>query len=435
VGLAGVIGCAAMAGLPGTTGFISKEMMLKEIFQMGQAHEHLGLLAITCVVLTSLIKVVFSARIALVVFWGPETEVVRHHFHAPPRALAMPPLLLAIGSVVCGLFPVLWEIPFNLLAVEGLHAPMAIHLTLWHGFTRELAVSAALVVVGLLLFFVGHRAAWGWARIPGPLEFDRHFEAGLEGFSKFTKTLTRVLRADQPLDYLPLLLVFVVGIVGGHLLWTQGAGELWDAAFGSAAWPAWYSLRAFVAALIALAVLGVIALRNWTTQLIALSVAGFLICFYFVLYRAPDLALTQILIEVVTLFMILILLGRFPRSAERGETMNQPSRWRKGLNAGIALGVGALMTTLVALVSQSPPPERLGQFFLDHTVPLAAGSNAVNTILVDFRGFDTLGEITVLVVATLGYLGLLMRYRRSRAEYEAGPLGPPGYGIEETPEQ
>ncbi|MCL4176297.1 MAG: DUF4040 domain-containing protein [Verrucomicrobia bacterium] len=434
VGIAAVIGCAAMAGLPGTTGFISKEMMLKEIFQLGQVHEHLSLFAITCVVLTSLMKVIFSARIALVVFFGPETEVVRGHFHAPPRALAIPPLLLAIGSVVCGLFPVLWEIPFNLLAVEGLHAPMAIHLTLWHGFTRELAVSAALVAGGLLLFFAGHRAAWSWARIPGPLEFDRHFEAGLEGFYRFTKKLTRILRADQPLDYLPMLLIFVVGVVGGYLLWTQGGGAF-EPTLNSIVWPAWYSLRAFVAALIALAVLGVLVLRSWTTQLIALSVAGFLVCFYFVLYRAPDLALTQILVEVVTLFMILILLGRFPRSAERGETMNQPSRWRKGLNAGIALGVGALMTALVLLVSHAPPPERLGRFFLDQTVPLAAGSNAVNTILVDFRGFDTLGEITVLVVATLGCLGLLMRYRRSRAEYEAGPMGPPGYGIEETPEQ
>ena len=93
------------------------------------------------------------------------------------------------------------------------------------------------------------------------------------------------------------------------------------------------------------------------------------------------------------------------------------------------------MTVLVLLVAQSPHPDRLGQFFLDQTVPLAAGSNAVNTILVDFRGFDTLGEITVLVVATLGCLGLLMRYRRSRAEYAAGPMGPPGYGIGDPPKE
>jgi NADH:ubiquinone oxidoreductase subunit 5 (subunit L)/multisubunit Na+/H+ antiporter MnhA subunit len=430
VGIAAVIACAAMAGLPGTTGFISKEMMLKEIFGLAQIHEQVSLFAITCVVLTSLMKVIFSARIALAVFFGPETDAVRDHFHAPARAMVIPPLLLAVGCLVCGLFPVLWEIPFNLLAVDGLHTPMPVHLTLWHGFTKELAVSAALVVGGLFLFFVGHRFAWSWAHIPGPLQFDRHFEAALEGFFKSTKHLTRILRADQPLDYLPIVLVFAVGLVGGNLLWSYAPGGF-DGVLASIDWPAWHSLRAFVAALIALSVLGVVVLRSWTTQVIALSVAGFLVCFYFVLYRAPDLALTQILVEVVTLFMILVLLGRFSRSAERGEIMSLPSRWRKGLHAGVSLGVGALMTTLVLLVAQSPHPERLGHFFLENTVPLAAGSNAVNTILVDFRGFDTLGEITVLVVAMLGCLGLLMRYRRSRAEYQAGPMGPPGYGIDE----
>jgi multisubunit Na+/H+ antiporter MnhB subunit len=187
--------------------------------------------------------------------------------------------------------------------------------------------------------------------------------------------------------------------------------------------------------LIALAVISVVLLKRWTTQLIALSVAGFLVCFYFVLYRAPDLALTQILVEVVTLFMILILLGRFPRSAEQGELTHKHPLWRKGVNMAIALGVGAMATTLILLVTAAPAENRLGTFFLEQTVPLAEGSNAVNTILVDFRGFDTLGEITVLVIAMLGGLGLLMRYKRTAAEYREGPMGPPGFGIgSEKPE-
>jgi multisubunit Na+/H+ antiporter MnhB subunit len=167
--------------------------------------------------------------------------------------------------------------------------------------------------------------------------------------------------------------------------------------------------------------------------LISLSVAGFLVCFYFVLYRAPDLALTQILIEVVTLFLILILLGRFPHSAEEGETTRKHPFSRKVINIVISLGVGALTTALVLLVTSAPNEHRLGDFFLEQTVPLAEGSNAVNTILVDFRGFDTLGEITVLVIAMLGGLGLLMRYKRTAAEYKEGPMGPPGFGTGASP--
>jgi multisubunit Na+/H+ antiporter MnhB subunit len=173
----------------------------------------------------------------------------------------------------------------------------------------------------------------------------------------------------------------------------------------------------------------VLILRRWTTQLIALSVAGFLTTFYFVLYRAPDLALTQILVEVVTLILVLLLLGRFPRSAEHGEETFRPRPLRRALNVALSLGVGALMTTLVLWMNHRPAGRPLGDWFAAHTVELARGDNAVNTILIDFRGFDTLGEIAVLLIATLGVLGLLMRYKRTTEEYRQGPLGPPGMGV------
>jgi multisubunit Na+/H+ antiporter MnhB subunit len=236
-------------------------------------------------------------------------------------------------------------------------------------------------------------------------------------------------RSDQPVDYLPIIIGFTVLLVGGNLIWQFTATNQPQTLLQAADWPAPDAIRSFVAGLTALAVISVVLLKRWTTQLIALSVAGFLVCFYFVLYRAPDLALTQILVEVVTLFMILILLGRFPRSAEQGELTHKHPLWRKGLNMAIALGVGALATTLILLLTAAPAGNRLGTFFLEQTVPLAEGSNAVNTILVDFRGFDTLGEITVLVIAMLGGLGLLMRYKRTAAEYRQGPMGPPGFGI------
>jgi NADH:ubiquinone oxidoreductase subunit 5 (subunit L)/multisubunit Na+/H+ antiporter MnhA subunit/multisubunit Na+/H+ antiporter MnhB subunit len=430
LGFAALLACAAMAGLPGTTGFLSKEMMLKEIFTMTDLHGRLGLFAVVCVVLTSLMKVVFSARIFFGVFMGREPEHVTAHYHATARPMLLPPLLLAVGTLACGLFPVMWERPFNLLAVEGLHSATDVHLVLWHGVTRELVVSMVLVVLGLGLYYAGRKLWWGRVRVPGWLQFDRGFERGLDGLSTFAKRLTRGLRSDEPLDYLPIILGFSVCLVGGSLLGLFGT----SAVEGLRWWGGWSEvnpLRVLVALLIALSVMGVLVLRGWATQLIALSVSGFLICFYFVLYRAPDLALTQILIEVVTLFMILILLGRFPRSAERGEIMQRPPGRRSALNACLALGLGGTVTLFIIVVSAAPGGDRLGTFFLENTVPLAEGSNAVNTILVDFRGFDTLGEITVLVVAMLGCLGLLMRYRRSKAEYRAGPMGPPGYGIDD----
>lgn len=431
LGTTTLIATATMAGLPGTTGFISKEMMLKEIFEAMGEHDFLGWYATICVVLASIVKVAFSTRLFVNLFLGPVPEEIRRNFHAPSFALQLPPFLLAAAALVFGVAPGLLDAVFYPLQVEGLNRPG--HLELWHGFTRELLVSSIIIPLGLALHWGGERTGWRWHLIPRLVQFDLHFEGLLDRFGRFTKGVTRVLRSDQPLAYLPIIIGFTVAVVGGYFAWEFATGERLRALLGTADWAAPDVLRSFVGGLIALAVISVVILKRWTTQLIALSVAGFLICFYFVLYRAPDLALTQILVEVVTLFLILILLGRFPRSAEEGETTHRAPPLRKALNAGLALAVGCLMTTFVLLITADPATNRLGDFFLAQTVPLAEGSNAVNTVLVDFRGFDTLGEITVLVIAMLGGLGLLMRYKRSAAEYRAGPLGPPGFGTEETP--
>lgn len=426
LGVATLIATASMAGVIGTTGFLSKEMMLKEIFEAMTNHAQLGWYAAGCVVLTSVVKVAFSVRLFTNIFLGKEPQEIGAHFHAPSLALQLPPAILAAAALIFGLFPGLLDAPMNLLMVEGLNRPQP--LVLWHEPGKELLVSSLVLVVGGVLYWLCQRTGWSWQRIPRMLQFDRGFEFALEVFSKFTKWLTRVLRADQPVDFLPIIIGFAVVLVGGSLAGQFQANGSLRALLQNADWPAPDGLRSFVAGLIALAVIGVVVLKRWTTQLIALSVAGFLVCFYFVLYRAPDLALTQILVEVVTLFMILILLGRFPRSAETGEVTHNHPGWRQGLNLTLALGVGALTTTLILITNAAPSEKRLGTFFLDQTVQLAEGSNAVNTILVDFRGFDTLGEITVLVVAMLGGLGLLMRYKRTTAEYKEGPMGPPGFG-------
>lgn len=431
LGVATLISTATMAGFIGTTGFLSKELMLKEIFEAMTTHAALGWYAAGCVVLTSVVKVAFSVRLFVNIFLGKEPEEIGKHFHAPSLAVQLPPAILAVAAVVFGLFPALLDAPLNVLVVEGLNRPH--HLELWHGPTKELLVSSLVLVLGAGLYWFGERTGWRWHHIPCALQFDRFFEFGLEKFSKFTKWLTRVLRSDQPVDYLPVIIAFAVIVVGGSLVWQFNANDHLRSLLNRAEWVAPDTLRSFVAGLIALAVFGVLVLKRWTTQLISLSVAGFLVCFYFVLYRAPDLALTQILIEVVTLFLILILLGRFPRSAEAGEITHKHPPARKFINIAIALGVGTLTTTLILLVTAAPNENRLGDFFLEQTVPLAEGSNAVNTILVDFRGFDTLGEITVLVIAMLGALGLLMRYKRTAAEYKEGPMGPPGYGTGALP--
>jgi NADH:ubiquinone oxidoreductase subunit 5 (subunit L)/multisubunit Na+/H+ antiporter MnhA subunit/multisubunit Na+/H+ antiporter MnhB subunit len=429
VGAVCLVSAATMAGMIGTTGFISKEVVFHEIFGVMREHGWPGAFAAVAVVLASLLKVAFSCRIFFGAFCGREPAGLGKHFHAPSVGFVLPPLVLAGATLLFGCMPGLLEGPLDLLSVSALHTATPTELALWHGFTPELGASAAVVLAGLGVFGWGTVTRWRWTVVPRWLRWDVAFDAAVEVFGGFTKWLTRMVGADNPNAFLPIILTCLVAGVGGFVLWrfplTDWQGLLAEGVQGQA----WSALRVLVAGLTALGALGVIGLRSWTAQLISLSVCGFLLCVYFVLYRAPDVALTQILVETVTLILVLYLLGRFPKSAQRGEEVAAGTLGGRVLPVILAVGVGALMCGLSLLVTARPAVGRIGDFYVENTVAMAEGDNAVNTILVDFRGFDTLGEITVLLIAMLGVLGLLMRYKRSPEQFREGPLGPPGYGI------
>lgn len=427
-----LVGVACMAGIPLTTGFIVKELNLMGLSELLRMGGFWGWYAGSLFAVSIAFKVAFAARLFAAVFLGPEREKAVAHFHDPGVAVHLPPLLLAGAVLVMGSFPGLMDGARRALAVSGMHVLGDEYLSLWHGFTPELAVSFLLLFGGLAMF--GVLQHWGWERLPRPgwIWFDQAWEPMLYEFNKLTARITAWLRGNAPIDYLPIVATFLVVAVG----WFLGG---YFGRFGLSRVDApedpvfeYNSLRIFSGVLIVLAVAGVLLLKRWTAQLISLSAAGFLITFYYVLYRAPDLAMTQILVEAATLLLILILLGRFPRTAEHGEEADR--RWtpRQLYSLVVAVASGVMVTLLMMVVLSGQHPRPIGQLFLRDTVPLAEGTNAVNTILVDFRGLDTLGEVAVLLIAILGAVGLLMRYKRTAEERAAGVLGAPGMGAERT---
>ncbi|MFQ3670656.1 MAG: hydrogen gas-evolving membrane-bound hydrogenase subunit E [Verrucomicrobiia bacterium] len=427
-----LVGVLCMGGVPLTTGFIVKELNLMALAELLREGGFWGWYAGSLFAVGTVFKVAFAARLFAVVFLGREREEAVAHFHDPGVAVHGPPLLLALGVLVLGTFPGLMDVVRKALVVPGLHTPSEEYLSLWHGWTAELLVSGVLLGVGLGVFGVLQR--YGWERLPQPgwIWLDRVWEPMLYAFNKFTVRVTAVLRGNSPTDYLPIVSTFLVVAVG----WFLG-GYFLRYGFSRVDAPEdpvfeFNSLRIFSGVLIVLAVAGVLLLRRWTAQLISLSAAGFLITFYYVLYRAPDLAMTQILVEAATLLLILILLGRFPRTAELGEEADWRWTGRQVYSLGVAVASGLMVTLLMMVVLSGQHPSPIGQLFLRDTVPLAEGTNAVNTILVDFRGLDTLGEVAVLLIAILGGVGLLMRYKRTEAERAAGVFGAPGMGAERT---
>jgi len=424
--LAGItlIATASMAGIPGTLGFISKEYMLKAKLDYWDSSAMLSWYPLVLVVIASIMNVAFAGRICWGVFGGKMPEKLSAKFHAPGLALQLPPLLLGACCLVFGLMPAWLGNALHQFSTPGLHLITHKPLSIWHGVTSEFIMSVLIVFAGGGLYAIMQIEQWRWARVPRLLRFDVGFESALSALPRMARRIGEGLHFDRQFNYLTIAfgsLVLLLLFCGPYIY--------------SALIPEFPTLadfdpiRSFVVALIAVAIGMTIKMSRWTSQLIALSIVGFLIMFYYVLFRAPDLAMTQILVESATLLLVLLLLARFPDSSESSEVGRTFSGWRQILNVVISIGVG-VSTMLIALMAMRfKHDDPIGVDYLDKTVPLAYGTNTVNTILVDFRGFDTLLEAAVLIIACLGAIGLLMRYRRTSEEYAAGAMGPAGYGL------
>lgn len=426
--LAGFLGAAAWAGLPLTTGFISKESALTDLLELVKLHPLLGATFLAATLLAATLNTAVAARFFTGIFLGRRPANLT--FHRPARSLELPPALLAAGTLVFGTFPGLLNRPLDWLSGLGPHDKSAGPLALWHGWNGELLLSALVLAVGALLYLTSEHAGWKRAHIPDWLRFDEHFDRGLDGLTHYARRLTHALQADWPPAYLPLLITFLLASAGGIFL-----SVLDDVNWGGFSWRThWNVWRGAMAGFTVAAMFGVIFLRRWSAQLIALSVAGFFLTLFFAMYHAPDLAMTQILVESASVVMILLLLARFPSSSQLGLRFEFGWESRHFLRLLLSVGVGLFMGSLVLFADLHRNSEPVGREMLRLSKVAAHGDNGVNTILVDFRGFDTLGEITVLFIAALGGLGLMMRYKRGpRRSNEALPPGFLLGGEEEAP--
>lgn len=416
------VGAAALAGLPLTTGFISKELLLTDLTATAALRPAAAWIWFAMVALSATMTVAFAARLFFGVFGGRKPEGLT--VARPGWSIQIPPFLLAAAALFFGIFPGALDGMVNGLKVAGLHMAAPAHLALWHGFNQELLATVLIILAGAGLYFRAQQTGWRRMGIPVWLRFDAVFEGGLEGLSIVAKRLTLALRADWPPAYLPIVISFL-------LIALTGAVAISPARFfeGIAA-TEWHfaPLRTVIAVMISVSLFSVVLLRRWTTQVIALSVGGFFLTFYFVLYRAPDLAMTQILVESASIVMMLLLLSRFPSSQLQIRSDSSEGAGRV-FRIVLSVGVGMATSLLVLFSEMHRHPDPIGLRMEALSESQAHGSNAVNTILVDFRGFDTMGEITVLLIATLGGLGLMMRYKRGRSGNEPAP--PPGFFLGE----
>lgn len=399
------LAAASMAGLPPLGGFISKEMMLDETTHM--ALFGLPWLVPVLATIGAAISVGYSLRLAVHLFFGqPRDAQAFARAHDPGIGMWAPSALLAALAVLLGLVPMTLAAPLVgtvTAAVTGAPAP-ELDLVLWHGVNFALILSLIAVAGGALLLWrhAGLLAAWERA---AHLDAKAMFDAAL-GFADrwvrkamvalHTPSLQRMLLAN--------FAVVVVLVIEGAL---RGGGVLTGTRPGIPASPAGIIAWALLIA----ATLAVVKdARQRLRVLIYLSVIGLMVSLAFVRFSAPDLALTQIAVEVVTVLLLLLALNLLPK---RPPPLS--SDLRKWRDAALAITGGALVGGLAWAMLTRDPGASISAFHLANAKPGGGGTNVVNVILVDFRAFDTLGEIIVLGITGLGIFALLDSAARGSA--------------------
>ncbi|WP_028355915.1 monovalent cation/H+ antiporter subunit A [Bordetella petrii] len=407
------VAAAAMAGVPLLNGFISKEMFFAETtFVSGDPLIQYGLPAMA--VLASAFSVAYSLRFILQVFFGPPAQDLPRAPHEPPRWMLVPSGLLVLCCLVVGVIPGITVGPFLDTAAYSIlgDGMPSYSLAVWHGLNLPLVMSFVAMISGVLLYLAlraRQRAYPG--RVPFIYRLDgrRSFEFLLDYSSVAANWLLG--RISSPRLQMQMVLIVVGALLVAWLplrrgTWTDTVAPLTplDPAF-AVLW--------VVGGICAVGT-AFQAKYHRLASLILAGGAGLAVCLTFVWFSAPDLALTQLAVEVVTVVLLLLGLRWLPRRIEGktdGEQADARARVRRTRDVVIAAVVGTSLAALAYAMLTRPQEQPISEFFVHMALPEGGGTNIVNVILVDFRGFDTLGEITVLGIVALTVYALLRRFR------------------------
>ncbi|MFP3495305.1 monovalent cation/H+ antiporter subunit A [Pseudomonas sp. SIMBA_059] len=419
-----MVASASMAGVPLLNGFLSKEMFFAEtVFISATQWVEIALPAIATIAGT--FSVAYALRFTVDVFFGPPATDLPHTPHEPPRWMRAPVELLVFTCLLVGIFPA--QVVGSILAAAALPVVGGVlpqySLAIWHGWNAPMIMSLVAMSGGVVLYLLLRkqlkRGRFAYPPIisyfNGKRMFERCLVVMMRGVRKIEKRISTKRLQTQ------LFLLVLVAVIGGMIpMLNSGLSwgdrpkipgsivfvTLWLLAIACALGAAWQAKYHRLAALT------------------MVSVCGMVTCITFVWFSAPDLALTQLAVEVVTTVLILLGLRWLPRRIE--EVSPLPSSLRKArirrlrdFLLSTVVGGGMALLSYAMLTRQTP--NDISSFYLSRALPEGGGSNVVNVMLVDFRGFDTLGEITVLGAVALTVYALLRRFRPSKESMELPP--------------
>lgn len=419
-----MVASASMAGVPLLNGFLSKEMFFAEtVFISATRWVEIALPVIATIAGT--FSVAYALRFTVDVFFGPPPNNLPHTPHEPPRWMRAPVELLVFTCLLVGIFPA--QMVGSILAAAALPVVGGVlpeySLAIWHGWNAPMIMSLVAMSGGVVLYLMLRKQLKrGRFKYPpvisyfnGKRGFERSLVVMMRGVRKIEKRIST--KRLQPQLFLLVLVAVIGGLIpmlNSGLSWGDRPKipgsvvfvTLWVLAIACALGAAWQAKYHRLAALT------------------MVSVCGLMTCITFVWFSAPDLALTQLVVEVVTTVLILLGLRWLPRRIEEVSPLPNTlrrARVRRVRDFLLSTVVGGGMALLSYAMLTRQTPNDISSFYLSRALPEGGGSNVVNVMLVDFRGFDTLGEITVLGAVALTVYALLRRFRPSKESMELPP--------------
>ncbi|MBB5914241.1 multicomponent Na+:H+ antiporter subunit A [Nocardia transvalensis] len=395
-----ILAGASMAGIPPLLGFVGKESALGAILDADNLTAPAKVMLGTGVVIGSMLTVGYSLRFLWGAFGSKSVAVgapePRLEWHRPSALFLAPPALLAVLSLATGLAAP-WMDRLLRPYAATLPGPEPTHLALWHGFGHPLTLTMVVIACGLVLFEIRDRI--GETTSPWLGNADRVYDKTLRAMDQLSLRMTGAIqRGSLPLNQ-ALILVTLIALPTAMLAVGARARvglRLWD------------SPMQLVIALIMIAMaIGATVMRNRLAGVLLVGVTGYGCGVLFALHGAPDLALTQFLVETLTLVIFVLVLRKFPAEIEPDRAT--AFKARRAILAALA---GAAVAVLGAFATAARTTEPIWHGIPAYAYDFGGGKNAVNVLLVDIRAWDTLGEISVLVVAATGVASLMFRSRR-----------------------
>ncbi|WP_415897544.1 monovalent cation/H+ antiporter subunit A [Neptuniibacter sp. QD72_48] len=394
-----IIAAASMAGVPLLNGFLSKEMFFTEALDQAT----LGSLSWVIPVLATMgaaFSVAYSLRFIHDVFFNGEPINLPKTPHEPPRYMKVPVEILVAICIVVGLVPGIVVIDLlNAASIATLQGPMPeFSLAIWHGFNVPLLMSVLAMLGGFIIYYNRKKLFQFQGQFPEP-DSKLVFEGWVQRLVNSTRAVNEWIENGSLQRYLSIFLFMIFAVSVMPLVYLQ------ETAGNRSQIPLDYASGTAALLLILAAIATMVWHRKRLTSLLMLSVVGLIVSVAFTRFSAPDLALTQLAVEVVTVILLMLALFFLPKNTPKESS---PRRLVRDLSISALIG-GIIGTVNYAMMTR--PLESISDFFVANSKTGGGGTNVVNVILVDFRGFDTFGEITVLGIAALGIYKLIVRMR------------------------